>query len=203
MAYTNVWTIVSPTGSTPAKQIDEEFRKFRLDVQERMNSIVTDWTADPVVPSSSFGGPATGKGIYIQSSSFVQGGSDPTGVTYSFGKLTTTQNRNYDFYAAITLPAGAKVRGYTAQVIPGAGPITVRFGNTVLGPSEPVFTTVDSNTATGTNIVLVSNAAAMNHSLNSAMQYMIWISTQSSALSPSSIYGVQVVYDIDNIRQTI
>jgi len=55
MPYTNAWSDVRPPGTELARNIDDEFRAFRLDVHERMNSLVVDWTADPVVlaPSGS------------------------------------------------------------------------------------------------------------------------------------------------------
>lgn len=52
MAYTNAWSVTVPAGSELASTIDDHLRRLRLDIQERMNDIVTDWTADPVVLSA-------------------------------------------------------------------------------------------------------------------------------------------------------
>lgn len=48
MAYTNSWSVIIPAGSDPAT-VDNDLRQLRLDFQERMNSLVDDFTDDPVV----------------------------------------------------------------------------------------------------------------------------------------------------------
>lgn len=55
MPYTNAWSDNTPLGTLAANQIDESIRQLRLDIHERMNMIVVDWEADPVVPISSVG----------------------------------------------------------------------------------------------------------------------------------------------------
>jgi len=50
MAFTNVWSNVIPAGSDPANTADDELRQLRLDIDERMDTIVADWSADPLQP---------------------------------------------------------------------------------------------------------------------------------------------------------
>ena len=52
MAYTNAWSNIVPAGSDALNTADDQIRRLRLDVQERMDDIVADWTTDPVVPGS-------------------------------------------------------------------------------------------------------------------------------------------------------
>jgi hypothetical protein len=49
MPYTNPWSDSDPPGSQAANTADDEFRQLRLDLHERMNDLVEDWTDDPVV----------------------------------------------------------------------------------------------------------------------------------------------------------
>jgi hypothetical protein len=49
MPHTNAWSNLIPLGSDLAGHIDDDIRQLRLDVFERMNDIVVDWTADPIV----------------------------------------------------------------------------------------------------------------------------------------------------------
>lgn len=49
MAYTNSWSNTVPAGSAAANTIDDAIKQLRLDIQERMDALVDDWTADPVV----------------------------------------------------------------------------------------------------------------------------------------------------------
>src|SRR3990167_8523407 len=53
--YTNPWSDTDPPGSQNANTIDDEFRQLRLDIHERMDDIVDDWTDDPVVLSGAAG----------------------------------------------------------------------------------------------------------------------------------------------------
>lgn len=55
MPYTNPWSDTDPPGSQAADTIDDELRQLRLDIHERMDNIVEDWEADPVVPLAAGG----------------------------------------------------------------------------------------------------------------------------------------------------
>jgi hypothetical protein len=49
MPYTDVWNTTRPSGSTtPAAEIDDEIRLLRLQLQERLNTILESMTADPI-----------------------------------------------------------------------------------------------------------------------------------------------------------
>ena len=50
MAYSNSWSNIIPVSSDPLNTTDDQLRRLRLDVQERMDDLVDDWTTDPVVP---------------------------------------------------------------------------------------------------------------------------------------------------------
>ncbi len=199
MAYTNTWSDTSPTGSTQAKQIDDEFRKFRVDVRERMNSFVEDWTADPVVLKSSTGGPVTGKSIHVPGLAFI---SDNDISTTATGRATAIDS---DLYAPVIFPIGATIKSFQAMVIPGLGTMTIRLGYITHGLSTPTFITVDSNTQVGsTGIKLVNNSnAELAHVVAVNRYYTLWITTDSDLSSPSKVFGMQIVYDIDNVSQTL
>lgn len=53
MPYTNPWSNITPAGGDLAGQpgaqrVSAAIRRLKLDIQERMSSIVVDWFADPV-----------------------------------------------------------------------------------------------------------------------------------------------------------
>ena len=51
MAYTNSgWPTNIPAGSDNLNTADDQLRRLRLDLKERLNDIVDDFTTDPVVP---------------------------------------------------------------------------------------------------------------------------------------------------------
>ena len=50
MAYTNTWTVIAPAGSAAANTVDDEIRKLRLDMEERLEEfLIENMSADPVV----------------------------------------------------------------------------------------------------------------------------------------------------------
>lgn len=52
MPYGHVWNDTDPPGTELAKNIDDQIRLLRSEIHERMDDVVVDWTADPVVPIS-------------------------------------------------------------------------------------------------------------------------------------------------------
>lgn len=55
MPYTNSWDDDVPAGTVAANLIDDHIRRLRLDLHERMDELVEDWTTDPVVPLAQTG----------------------------------------------------------------------------------------------------------------------------------------------------
>lgn len=54
MAYTNTWSETAPLGTADANTIDDLFRALKVDVRERINSLlgvaIATALADPVTP---------------------------------------------------------------------------------------------------------------------------------------------------------
>lgn len=84
MPYSDAWLNTSPPGSTAANLIDDEFRKLRLQIDERMASLVVDWKADPVVPLVSSVGPRT---TIIPHASFVGATSINAAALYNNNRI--------------------------------------------------------------------------------------------------------------------
>lgn len=53
MPYANAWNDTDPPGTELARNIDDQIRLLRSEIHERMDDVVVDWTADPVVPQAS------------------------------------------------------------------------------------------------------------------------------------------------------
>lgn len=50
MAYTNAWDETKPLGTAAADTLESIIQQLKLDLHERLNTLVVDWTTDPVVP---------------------------------------------------------------------------------------------------------------------------------------------------------
>lgn len=49
MPYTDTWSVIIPAGSDPLNTADDQIRQLRVDIEERMNDIVGDFTVDPII----------------------------------------------------------------------------------------------------------------------------------------------------------
>src|SRR5690349_2221452 len=108
MAYTNVWSNVIPAGTEAAKNIDDQIRQLRLDIFERMNDLVADWTADPVVFSPG----GSGSTLIIPAASFI---GDPVFPPASGNQISwlyqTVQAQTTPIYSPLTpyVPIGSEI----------------------------------------------------------------------------------------------
>jgi len=92
MAYTRVWSVITPAGSDPLNTTDDEIRNLRVDVQDRMNDLVDDWTVDPIVVKNSL---SRMKAVLI--ANLLIGNNAVSNITWD--------SQIYDFGAMFTPPA--------------------------------------------------------------------------------------------------
>ena len=132
MAYTASWTTVAPTGAAAANTADDEIRKLRLDLEERLEEfLIADMSADPVVANSAL--VPTGQLAHVYESA---AGSVPTASattitwfaetidTGSFhdndtnqSRLTITDAGYYQLYGSLTLFSGSQIDTVTTMEI--------------------------------------------------------------------------------------
>ena len=121
MAYSNAWSNIIPAGSDALNTADDQIRQVRLDVQERMDDIVDDWTADPIVvksdviPTASLAHVYEGAALSILSgvaltvnwfAETIGTGSFHDNVTNK-SRLTITDAGYYQLYSSLDLTSGA------------------------------------------------------------------------------------------------
>jgi hypothetical protein len=110
MPYTDGWDDALPAGGENANTIDDEIRKLKLSIHERMNELVDDWTADPVVPKNAIvGGVQNGKILLIPHTAMT-GGIDGKPVYYSANYITGFNDLGHLILVPIILPKGVHLR---------------------------------------------------------------------------------------------
>ena len=200
MAYTNPWTNVFPLGSQQAHTADDEFRKLRLDIFERMNDLVESWEDDPVKLKAS--------AIDVQLPDALNGPS-----TYSLGP--------FDFVTV----AGAPTRSINGLSMPGfadevAAPIHIlpfstisHINATVLslsplkftlyrmlgtGPQE-IISFSSASSADVQNPVLGSPGTAdgpINHPVGANAPY--WLQIETLGSQQCVVYHVDIQYNLSS-----
>lgn len=108
MAYSNVWVTASPPGSQAANTADDEFRKFRLDLEERFeDALITDVVVDPWVLKAALKGNVTGKKIFNHHSDFeFTYITTPPSRTRGYSE---TQEATTTAWCSIVLPVGITI----------------------------------------------------------------------------------------------
>jgi hypothetical protein len=112
MSYTNTWSTTRPLGSAQAATADDEIRTLRLDITERMNSIVTDWAADPVVMRPDALSRLVTRSICLHGSAFVST-EDDDDVTWFDQYVQSDNSGDRIMKAAIPVPSGVTIIGAT------------------------------------------------------------------------------------------
>lgn len=201
MAHTNSWSDTIPLGSTQAKEIDNHIRQARLDIRERMNDFVVDWTADPVVPKGIYGGAVTGKERYFHPTEFKGDEimDDESGLYVEDRTSGASQ-----LYAPVQLQAGSTISSLSFIInVNGGGAITGRLSYNVYSttPSTVVVATVTSNTTTGIQLI---NPSAFSHVIVTGRVYYLHVTLAGSSVIGSigsRFYGARIVYNCDNASQ--
>jgi hypothetical protein len=142
MAYSNAWSDVIPAGSELASHIDDQIRQLRLDLHERMNSLVVDWTTDPVVlinPGSA------DNARYISADAFI---------TVSAGVFQCSLSSYIPFNATITRISMWVIRvSGTITMTLYAVPYTGSGSVTPDAPLETITTTTGGSQLLDTGVV--------------------------------------------------
>lgn len=210
MAHTRAWVVTSPAGTVQAKQIDDEIRKLRVDIDERMADIAVDFTADPVVLKAQYLGNVVGKQLVIPYSAF----------TSSRGPFGTKEVMVYAGYlnaftdsplllAPVILPPGATVTKIEVMIDKGdAASIAWDFYSRSFAAgearpgSQAAMVSLIHKTEAGAN-VLVSDSGVVALPIDAAHLYYIAVDGVGAAGNSFDLYGARVTYDVDDCRVTI
>ena len=131
MAYSNSWSNIIPVSSDPLNTADDQLRRLRLDVQERMDDLVDDWTADPVVPTipiSTLTGTPQVAHVYEGAAESLASGVNTT-IAWTQETLDTgTFHDNSTNNSRLTITDAGYYRLYCAlQILSGATTNVVGF----------------------------------------------------------------------------
>lgn len=211
MAYTNTWNNNSPPGTQAANTADDELRKLRLDITERMNALVTDWLADPIVPLSSLSGAADGlyllfgphifhpNSVEVASDSLVAAAVHP----YHLNVHEYYQNTDaggFDAWANIIVPVGVTITEFAAGMdINGGASASCAFYKSVIttGATAAVCPTV-VRTAAGVGL---ATSAAFSEVTDDHTVYGIRFFCPVG--DQARFYGCRIKYNRADVRSAI
>lgn len=206
MPYTRSWQESAPTDADLRSQVDDFFRNLKVDIRERMNdSLVEDWTADPVIPKSSVGGKVNGKSLYLPGTAF-QGYATSVSGTLSFinGRFSLSRSGNSVGafgYAPLDLPHNTEITGlYFAIDNPGDQLVSLRLRRRPWSISVGTLETVNAISSTDSN---VQGAVIATHTVDPGYLYLLEVEYTANTGDfnfTTNLYGVRVVYNTPDAR---
>lgn len=196
--YSRAWSVTTPAGSVPAKNIDDEIRKLRVDIDERMADIVVDWTADPVVLRDLYSGKLTNRHLYV---GFPEFNSEQDG-----GKSIYTQvdridafTNSFPLVAMLRVPVGCTITLVELLTTISAGTsITweLRY-NPFSGAASSVIKTVNYATAAKG----ISSTGAIAAAVDDAGYYTLSVEGNGAAGNGFAVYGARVTFNRPSVQE--
>lgn len=188
MAYTRSWSDATPAGTRAANQIDDAIREFKVDLHERMDDIVDDWAADPVVVQGAVSGRVTGR-VLLFGPHILQNRQDEHDTQHqdNYVQLDIGETMN----GQLLVPAGITITDFDAVVdIQLSGTFTVELYEVayLTGTKNSIVTRTRS-----TNGVGLTDSGTISYTVNAGS----WLGIRAvcSGIFHARFYGCRITYD--------
>lgn len=194
MSHTNAWTDSIPLGSELAKNIDDQIRQLRLDIHERMDDIVADWEADPVVLQPG----GSGSTIIIPCAAFnadQSSGFTNSNVANNLSHLyveATAGNPHWFCGLAAYAPIGAEIiklewlidRGTAATVTTNLWSVDFTL--------TPGIGTQEHTMSTSAGAIQIMDSGAISVTIDAAKYYSLEFDQGNTGTQKAKLYAVRV-----------
>lgn len=200
MTYSNNWSDTRPLGSAQAHTADDEIRDLRLDIHERMDELVEDWTADPVVAKQSAYGTKEGKTLIVHGSAFVIEPSEVNSFNYADSGTSSVSNVAQPMRAWVPLPNGVTITKIEWLVTNGdTAAISLVFGS--LEFVQALTVEVLSSLSTTESGVGIVDSGEIGLAVGADKCY--FLKADKSGGAAFGINAVRITYDTPDARNTI
>jgi hypothetical protein len=200
MAYTNTWDSDDPLGSADADTIDDIIRQLKFDIQERMNGIVVDWTADPIQLKDAISGNVT-KTLLIPGIAFLTRQDEDDVQRY--GTYIETDNSDTpSLYYGLVLPPNAVITQIDMLSDKnGQTNVALKLHSTMFDGS---LTDTVENTITNTTAgVQTSSSGTIAVTIAATSFYFFEFVCTPGTTTRAKLYGVKLTYTAHNITETL
>jgi hypothetical protein len=215
MAYTDTWNENTPLGSDPANTADDNFRSLKLDIRERLNSIIGapigTALADPVVASTSALSniPNLTPLVAVQTFKRLVAGAEVVNsteystyntATRSSGELTLTISGTpgYRLIWPIDIPVGCTITDvsflayYTAGTPSNQAKLYKRIWNTNTAPTLVADTGIVAVTSSGT--LALQSLGALSEVVAADYRYYVEMTYPVAGTSTIVFVGLAATY---------
>lgn len=204
--YTNVWNNAAPLGSIQAFTLDEEIRKLRLDIEERMTALVTGFTTgaatDPVVALPELKGNVTGKVLHMHHSIFVAHSATNESRSNLYCAPSTTGTLG--FWSPLSIPVGCTLQNVTGTFDRQTLTVSLIVGYTDALTGAVTILATRSDGATAGVFQKDVQVADLAHVIVTGRYYFIEVDLDGFVAGGkfSRFYGAFARYDTPDCRNT-
>lgn len=190
MAYTNTWDETAPLGTADADTIDDIIRQLKVDIRERMNTLLDatgQWDDDPVVLA---GQKRTGLKLLIPGTA-AQPISDDDDISRADGYFQSDNSATNTSQLPLPLRSDWKITKVEVLFdLSTDTSVTIALKKTTFTDAATT-SEVDSVTvsATGINVQTVFSGA------ETVSDNYLWLKFTGSDAGRYKVYAVQVTYD--------
>ncbi len=192
MAYTNTWDETAPLGTAAANTIDDIIRQLKVDIRERMNSILDatgQWDDDPIVLNRPL---RTGVEMILAPYSIVgerDDSDDQMEDQYYESDNSATNN------ARMTIPVEVGMKITKVEVLidkNGETDVDLSVIKTTFAGS-PSSTTVGTVNHSAAGIAIVTVVTGATETVDGDSYY--WLKFVGNDAGRYRIYGARITYD--------
>lgn len=200
MTYTNTWSTTRPLGSAQANTADDEMRAIRLDVQERMNELVEDWSADPVVPKQSVYGTKEGKTMMVHGTAFVIEPAETNSFNYADNGVTNVASDAQPIRAWLPMANGVTITKIEWLVTNGdTAAMSMILGSVQFEEAVAVTTHNSLSTTISGTVIVDSGPVAISVGADNAF----FLKADKGGGAAFAVHAVRITYNAPDGRNTL
>lgn len=196
--YSNDWTANRPLGSAQANTVDDEIRALRLDIQERMNDLVEDWTADPVKINPTSLPQSTAIKLFIGPYGIQPGVQGDVNQHYGDGGFQSASAQS-STRCNVSLPVGCVVTKFEVMALVSTSPslaVTLMKTTWVAGGTSITVTPTDFALTLPISPVIAIVATPDNTAAETVSDNFVYWIKNSGPGGQYIIYGYLITYDL-------
>jgi len=211
MAYTYTWTTAIPAGSADPGTIDDQIRRLRAEIEERMDTITaadSKWSTSS--PSQDIGlelgatSALTGVEVYF-GHEILQPHTDDDDVEYNELYFRMDNNDTWTYQGHLALPVGSTLTGFEAIVdLQGTTSIDIalKYRTFTVAPSVSQISSVNVTAAGIQREDVYGPGESPGHEVQINRMYYVLL-TKNGGIGYPRVYGFKATINVTDLSDYI
>lgn len=202
MPYTHAWDETQPLGSADPGTIDDIFRQLKLDIRERMDSILDpahNWegSGDPIQLNLGIVGAQTGAKIYFPGSWVITANTASDDVHYDYNNGNFhTNGGGLAAIMGIKIPKGMVVKQVDMYTTAFSQDLVVTFNKRAWGAGAPAVVATITNSTHGSPRI---DSTGVLGSPETIGDDIYWLKFAPVGAGTYDVYGILFTVDVSGV----